>query len=581
MNENSQSHQERLTLSEFNQHLLNKIFKDKRALLIIPHQDDEIIIAGSMILNMNRNQCEVFLVFTTNGDYEIDGKIRLGETLNAMKKLGIGEDHILYLGYSNQNPQEDTHLYFHIDKPWTSIHGKTETNGFDSHIDFRYSMDGTHSKFTKPAFIQDIKDAIIHIKPDFLFVIDFDYHPDHRCASLSFEKAMGEILAMTPNYFPYVYKAFAYPTSYLSYMDYSPYNLSSTFYKKEAFSNFPLSNPAYSWSDRSRFPVPGLARTELLKNNQIYSALREYKSQHAASHAESILNSDQVFWQRRTDSITYRCTIEASSGKSEYLNDYLLFDCNSIMHGETEYPVFCNCSWIPDKTDFRKSVRFTLAEPKDLGEIVFYEGCDEKDRIEKMKILFSNGFEVDIKEIQHNGQPTKIFVENCEDVEWIEFKIIQASGSRAGISEIEIYEKKKEEIEFIKIMVNGSFAYSYFTSKPLIPFEIYVHEKFNRCHSLPDDRFEFFTLNEKGEKIIFCQKQVELIKHSKITIYAQLKTNPSIFDGIEITRLNPIQIFHLLAYHQWIKIKIIIRKIIYILKKMVLNISSRVVKSYE
>ena len=108
-----------LKQSEFNQHLLGRLFIDKRALIIVPHQDDEIIIAGSMILNMRENHCEVFLLFTTNGDYEIDGKIRLNETLNAMKKLGVRGDHILYLGYSNQNPKEDTHLYFHEDKePW-------------------------------------------------------------------------------------------------------------------------------------------------------------------------------------------------------------------------------------------------------------------------------------------------------------------------------------------------------------------------------------------------------------------------------------------------------------------------------
>ena len=50
----------------------------------------------------------------------------------------------------------------------------------------------------------------------------------------------------------------------------------------------------------------------------------------AVSHFEMMQNSDVVFWQRRTDSLSYRAKVEVSSGNGSYLNDFKIVDSSDI-----------------------------------------------------------------------------------------------------------------------------------------------------------------------------------------------------------------------------------------------------------
>ena len=68
----------------------------EKLLIIVPHQDDEIIIAGP-IMDQLLNRYDIRVLFTTNGDYGISSKnnIRLEESIEALKVLGVKE--ILFL----------------------------------------------------------------------------------------------------------------------------------------------------------------------------------------------------------------------------------------------------------------------------------------------------------------------------------------------------------------------------------------------------------------------------------------------------------------------------------------------------
>ena len=75
----------------------------KRCMLIIPHQDDELFVGGSVLYEFaNDINWEVFVVYTTEGAgiYE-KPETRMKEAIKALHIIGISENNIIFLGYGN------------------------------------------------------------------------------------------------------------------------------------------------------------------------------------------------------------------------------------------------------------------------------------------------------------------------------------------------------------------------------------------------------------------------------------------------------------------------------------------------
>jgi LmbE family N-acetylglucosaminyl deacetylase len=81
------------------------------ALIIAPHPDDEINLAGQMIVNLRKKNTKVYVLYTTNGDaeYKIQNK-RISEAINALKVLEVPKENIIFLGYANEW-NADEHIY--------------------------------------------------------------------------------------------------------------------------------------------------------------------------------------------------------------------------------------------------------------------------------------------------------------------------------------------------------------------------------------------------------------------------------------------------------------------------------------
>ena len=127
-----------------------------------------------------------------------------------------------------------------------------------------------------------------------IFVNDFDSHPDHRCCSLSFEKALGIYLKEDFSYQPQVLKGFAYPTSYKSMDDFKNINLESTKFNTEPHSYAQMQNPYYRWEDRIRFPIGKSCRNRFIIRNAWYQNIRKHRSQSGLLRACSNYN---FFWR--------------------------------------------------------------------------------------------------------------------------------------------------------------------------------------------------------------------------------------------------------------------------------------------
>ena len=62
----------------------NSLFRKKKVLVIVPHMDDEINVAGSMIHNLSTMECEISVLYTTNGNGGNQGETRIQEAKEAL-----------------------------------------------------------------------------------------------------------------------------------------------------------------------------------------------------------------------------------------------------------------------------------------------------------------------------------------------------------------------------------------------------------------------------------------------------------------------------------------------------------------
>lgn len=409
-------------------------FNEKSVMVIVPHPDDEINVAGGLIAWLYEHKIKTTVVYTTNGNYRGKGGKRLREAIDSITTLGGNENDIVWLGYSDHSANEKTHVYMEP-LEWQDRFGKKQTYlcGGTAH-EFCFLRSGVHHDQNRASFIADIRQCVASARPDVIVCVDFDSHPDHRAASLGFEHALGELLK-NGDYQPTVFKAFAYPTGYGGKKDFFSGELKNTAYNPERFADPRFENPYYSWDERSRFEVSEKAKELFLPDNTLYRALRCHKSQNVSERADRIINADQVAWQRRTDNLLMRAGLWASSGETQYLNDFLLFDCSNIMNGYSERPRFDLGAWIPEASDERPTIRIEFDNPEEFDRLCLYRRIAD-GFIRKIRLVF-------------DGKTEMEFSDQSEDLVWkirfdsiraktVEIHVLARESDEAGLTEIEL-----------------------------------------------------------------------------------------------------------------------------------------------
>lgn len=404
-------------------------------LVIAPHEDDELAIAGAMLYGAVKKNMRIKVVFATNGDYYAhEGAIRIREAKEALAVLGVKKEDILFLGYGDQTRTK--HLYnSRPEEVVPSYNGRTETYGTAETPEFAWTEYGVHHTYTRTNYKNDIKAVIKKYMPSILITTDWDNHMDHLALSLMTDEIMGELLREEQDYHPLLLKAQAYNGKWEGNSDYyMDQNLTEFVNQADGTLH---EHPMNQWKDRIRFSVPKECRTNLLRKNVLYQAARRYRSQSVDLKAPQFINLDMVYWRRPTDSFTYRAEIETSSGEGKYLNDFKCLDCSDIINGMWNYD---NSVWIPDIQDTEKMVTITLEKPEKVREIHLFENPAKECMVHDMKLLFDNGRELHTGELNHDGSRTIIKVPDMEPVKQIILKIEQFTGNQAGLTEIEVYE---------------------------------------------------------------------------------------------------------------------------------------------
>ena len=504
-------------------------FKNKKVMVIVPHEDDDLLISGQVLPSMYKNGADVRVVFATNGDKRVSAYTRQSEACNALEKLGIPREKVIFLGYP-----DGTQLYVGK-KAFSFSSGWDHTYAGKGFKDYHFDRFGTHAKYTAENMVDDIESVVLEYRPDYILAIDFDTHTDHRGVSISFEKAMERILKKESGYTPKVLKCFGYSLAWKSKPDFYALNIKSTVMQDREKNNDPSYEtdvPQYRWNNRVRLPIDKKSLSHSILRCSEYKALSEHLSQYAYCYSERIINGDSVYWNRRTDSLTYNADISVSSGDASLLNDFRLIGVGNRTAGPNVK--LENCVSRFDKNDAQKTVTVKFDSPKTVSCVSLYDNFGLNSNILGGVITFSDGSKVEVPALNADGSETRVVFEPKHNITSFTFKVTEYEGV-AGLDEIEAFENADYDMGFSLIKLKNADTDDYIYNYLITPDEkslnlgVYLSNP-NAGHKIKIIEGDGVKL--EGNTLVFDDD------FEKCTVRAELNGDPSTYDQITVKRLS-------------------------------------------
>lgn len=504
-------------------------FKNKKVMVIVPHEDDDLLISGQVLPPMYKNGADVRVVFATNGDKRVSAYTRQSEACNALEKLGIPREKVIFLGYP-----DGTQLYVGK-KAFSFSSGWDHTYAGKGFKDYHFDRFGTHAKYTAENMVDDIESVVLEYRPDYILAIDFDTHTDHRGVSISFEKAMERILKKESGYTPKVLKCFGYSLAWKSKPDFYALNIKSTVMQDREKNNDPSYEtdvPQYRWNNRVRLPIDKKSLSHSILRCSEYKALSEHLSQYAYCYSERIINGDSVYWNRRTDSLTYNADISVSSGDASLLNDFRLIGVGNRTAGPNVK--LENCVSRFDKNDAQKTVTVKFDSPKTVSCVSLYDNFGLNSNILGGVITFSDGSKVEVPALNTDGSETRVVFEPKHNITSFTFKVTEYEGV-AGLDEIEAFENADYDMGFSLIKLKNADTDDYIYNYLITPDEkslnlgVYLSNP-NVGYTIKI--IEGDSVKLEGNTLVFDDD------FEKCTVRAELNGDPSTYDQITVKRLS-------------------------------------------
>ena len=504
-------------------------FKNKKVMVIVPHEDDDLLISGQVLPPMYKNGADVRVVFATNGDKRVSAYTRQSEACNALEKLGIPREKVIFLGYP-----DGTQLYVGK-KAFSFSSGWDHTYAGKGFKDYHFDRFGTHAKYTAENMVDDIESVVLEYRPDYILAIDFDTHTDHRGVSISFEKAMERILKKESGYTPKVFKCFGYSLAWKSKPDFYALNIKSTGMQDREKNNDPSYEtdvPQYRWNNRIRLPIDKKSLSHSILRCSEYKALSEHLSQYAYCYSERIINGDSVYWNRRTDSLTYNADISVSSGDASLLNDFRLIGFGNRTAGPNVK--LENCVSRFNKNDAQKTVTVKFDSPKTVSCVSLYDNFGLNSNILGGVITFSDGSKVEVPALNADGSETRVVFEPKHNITSFTFKVTEYEGV-AGLDEIEAFENADYDMGFSLIKLKNADTDDYIYNYLITPDEkslnlgVYLSNP-NAGYTIKI--IEGDSVKLEGNTLVFDDD------FEKCTVRAELNGDPSTYDQITVKRLS-------------------------------------------
>lgn len=427
-----------------------QLYGDKKVMLIVPHQDDEINVLGGVMEEYVRYGSDVYVIFSTNGDAYGLAETRFREALDVCGHIGIPEENVIFLGYGDTLPGDGVHLY-------NATGGKLATSSYGAKATYGTQAKGVWregAKYTAENLLADLENVILTVRPELIFCSDYDNHIDHRALSLAFEKVMGRILNEDGSYRPVVMKGYAYGTAWYAPADFYEMNLLST---QDVFAVYGQRPAVYRWSDRARLPVGDYTLSRSLFSSETFHTLSLHASQEAIFQASGIINGDKVFWHRSTESLLYDAEVSVGSGNGKLLTDFMLLESGDLMN-MNHLPY--DSVWIPQGGE--NTITVTFSENENVRQIRLYDHPSEEDNVLDAQIVFSDGTVIMTGPLDPAGAAT-VIAADVKDVSGFAVTLTKTEGSNAGLTELEAYRTVPDNgMRYLKITdTAGNFLYDY------------------------------------------------------------------------------------------------------------------------
>ena len=443
------------------------------------------------------------------------------------------------MGYGDSfNTAPNRHIFYADSEPSVSNAGYSETYGAEGIKELVYQVTGHHHEYLKDNYIADMELLLKQINPAIIFGIDYDTHPDHRMLSLGLDTALRNMRAKDSSFKPVVYKGFAYVTAFHSYPDfYDSINLASIKEPREPHTYHYFGDrdvygsSIYQWSNRVRFPVTERNRGPFLWNSPLFKAIKAHTSQSFGFKATAVMNSDIVFWQRRTDSTAYDAEIRVSSNldTKNRLVDFKLFDISDINSLE---PVLDPLAWQSAKDDAEPSIQLTWTEPQRIGQIVLYSAISF-DEIGRTCFVYIDNQQVGTGIVPPKGHPLVLTL----DRPYHAHQIRVVFDGPIELAELEVYGTALQANplqSFIKIMKDDDFIYDYYVDdqKQYLDLSVYAYMADASDIILSVDGESTIEQHGDGYMVRFSRNAKEVI------VRATLKGHEACYDQVVIHRVS-------------------------------------------
>ena len=166
----------------------------KTILVVAPHPDDEALTAAGTVQAAVAAGHTVKIVVVTNGDFSgvQTGLNRQVESVNAAQILGLGEQHVIFLGY----PDGALMQIYDAPSPTdiiTSNAGQTQTYGNRGMggMDYHRQRFGSPGAYNRVTLEQDLRAVLEQFPPDEIYTVShFDSHGDHHATAILVTEAL-------------------------------------------------------------------------------------------------------------------------------------------------------------------------------------------------------------------------------------------------------------------------------------------------------------------------------------------------------------------------------------------------------
>ena len=369
------------------------------ALIIVPHPDDEINLAGGLFDVLHESGVRTTVVMCTNGDFISENAAKRFYEAKKTQRIFKYEE-LIFLGYGDD--YVGTHIYDANSNEIAESHaGHRETYCAGNEKEYCFGKTRKHHPYTRENYKSDIRDVILEKEADLIICIDLDSHKDHRCISLLFDECMGEILKTSSNnYRPVILKGFAYNGVWLGPYDFFETQIKPTRILLKSGENLSEKCFPYDWNHRIQMKNGEKTQTLKLWKNPVCKALYAQKTQYCSpitggcilDHFPRIANPDSCYWYRNAYNQALFAQVEASSGDAHYLNDFMLAVPEDSVSDD-----LCNHSrgWTPDVEDGQPTISILFAREITLSKIVIFQNCNST--LGTLTIRLDNGFETEFQ----------------------------------------------------------------------------------------------------------------------------------------------------------------------------------------